>query len=82
MYQFKKIISISNLPNPVSGLILDQIDGVAMRPNMGPLGSGLPLFHNKTFNGLLMSLTAFCTVSYKFGLVETLIDRLFKMSSI
>ena len=39
------------------------------------------IFRKNTFTGLLMNFTSFCTISYKRGLVRTLVDRAFKINS-
>ena len=38
-------------------------------------------FRKKTFTGLLTNYLSFAPLSYKFGLIRTLIDRVFKINN-
>ena len=38
------------------------------------------VYHKKTYTGLLTKYFSFCSLSYKIGLVRTLIDRTFKIN--
>ena len=39
------------------------------------------VFHKKTYTGLLLNYSSFVPDSYKYGLIKTLIDRIYKISS-
>ena len=40
------------------------------------------VFHKKTYTGLLLNYSSFVLDSYKYGLIKTLIDRMYKINSI
>ena len=39
------------------------------------------VFHNKTYTGLLFSYFRFVPDSYKYGLIKTIIDRMYRINS-
>ena len=39
------------------------------------------LYRKKTFTGLMMNFTSYCTFSYKIGLIKTLVDRIYKINN-
>ena len=49
--------------------------------NHDPSSSLTRIYHKKTFTGLLTNYFSFTSYSYKVGLINTLVDRAYKINS-